>query len=186
MVIVFIALLVAGAGAAVAAAPDSDDVKPRAGTWKGKTSQGLPIKFKVERGWKDSLSLEGGEVVRAGIVDPLFETRSTCTYDFVNGLSGTEKDVAEHSLPVYRDDNGQIDGGNVYAQYRRNGLPGFVYRHFGGGSVGESSASNDVQIRGKFLSKKKAKGWVSYKQEEHNEIGDFSCASGKVRWTIRR
>jgi hypothetical protein len=42
-------------------------------------------------------------------------------------------------------------------------------------------------IEGKFLDKKKAKGFLKDEREEHEPDGFSSvCASGKVRWTAHR
>jgi hypothetical protein len=167
---VFACLMLLWPGAAVAEAPT-----PKGGTWKGKTSQGLPVKFKVERKGK-----------RWEVVSATFKARAKCESDLTGTVTTYSPDPSTHSFPVLDDDG--PDEGNDYGQSK----DWWAWSHFGGGSADAQDiedgalveeASSFIAMYGKFTSESKAKGWVKRRIEQTLVDGRYSkCWIPRVTW----
>jgi hypothetical protein len=152
---------------ALLVAPSSASVDPRGGTWNGKTAQGLPIEFVVKKkpkGWK--------------VVTVKFQITATCTATVPDAPPVTQMVTTPVEFPVRRADDGTIDGGNRYLRVGDR----WTWVHSGG----DQTASSGLGAQGKFVDRRKAKGYVQ-RDTEFNVLGNHGeCHSGKVRWTAHR
>jgi hypothetical protein len=162
---VFVCLMLLWPGVATAEAPT-----PKTGTWKGKTSQGKPIEFKVEK------QRGGWQVTSAKIK---FSGKCEATYFDYPITAENEGTVI---YPVMNPDTHKPDRGNHYSESK----DAWSWSHFGAGDppqenvvdVGSFSA-----VYGEFKDEDTAKGFL--KASSWVELADGTgekCKTPGVTW----
>ena len=186
---------------ALLVAPSSAAVQPKAGKWKGRTSQGLPIEFVVKKKGK------GYKVVSAR-----YRINLSCTATVVGDFSPTGTGAPltfqytgsrEESWPVPEPPD--VSGTGNRTGYEASGSR-WGYRYYTSGKTtvegtGEviSEGRDYRRARGRFSGEKKAKGFLQQAEYDfrNTTVGSHpigtprgqstsNCASGTVRWKARR
>lgn len=137
--------------------------RPKAGTWTGTTSQPLPI---ATPALTFRVSAEGATIVN---FEPTFE--GTCTKPGSPSMTSPVITTdAGRNIPIRR------------ARFHATATNGRIHS----GAVTLATASD--RLRGRFISRKKAKGSYSVTFRFNNNaakygLAGYTCRTGTVRWT---